>query len=160
KNVHAGGVTIEDDVEIGSNTCIDRGLVADTIIGTGTKIDNLVQIGHNCQIGPDCIIVAQTGIGGHAKIGARVFLLGQTGLGPGVVIGDDAILTAQSGLGSGAIPPGRNPWSGSPAKPQKEYYQALALIYSQLPKLRHFFKTLKNSRSFDELKKNCFKDSK
>ncbi|MDR1921799.1 MAG: UDP-3-O-(3-hydroxymyristoyl)glucosamine N-acyltransferase [Candidatus Adiutrix sp.] len=156
KNDHVGGVVIEDDVEIGANSCIDRGLVTDTVIGRGAKIDNLVQIGHNCRIGQDCVIVAQTGIGGHAVVGDRVFLLGQAGLGPGVVIGHDAVVTAQSGLGSGAIPPGRRPWTGTPARPMEKTYQTAALAESQLPRLRRFLQIFKKSASFEELKKAFF----
>lgn len=156
KNAHLGGVVIEDDVEIGANSAIDRGLVADTVIGRGTKIDNLVQIGHNCRIGRDCIIVSQVGIGGHSVLGDRVFLLGQVGLGPGVNIGADAILTGQSGLGSGAIPPGRAPWSGTPLRTQKEHLATTALSHSQLPRLRAFFQLLKKADSFTALKEAFF----
>ena len=152
KNEHRGGVVIENDVEIGAQTTIDRGLVADTIIGQGTKIDNLVQIGHNCHIGRDCIIVAQTGIGGHTVLGDRVFLLGQTGLGPGVTIGHDAIISAQSGLGSGSLPAGRQLWSGTPVRANDKTYEIMALSASQLPKVRRFFQALKHSNSFEELK--------
>jgi UDP-3-O-[3-hydroxymyristoyl] glucosamine N-acyltransferase len=152
KNEHLGGVVLEDDVEIGAQTAVDRGLVADTVIGRGTKIDNLVQIGHNVRLGRDCVVVAQVGIGGHTVIGDRVFLLGQVGLGPGVTIGDDVVLTAQSGIGSGRLPAGRRAWSGSPAKPHEEQYQNLALIGTQLPKVRKFFQALKKSADLEELK--------
>jgi UDP-3-O-[3-hydroxymyristoyl] glucosamine N-acyltransferase len=156
KNEHLGGVVIGDDVEIGAQTSVDRGLVADTVIGRGTKIDNLVQIGHNVRVGRDCIVVAQVGIGGHTVIGDRVFLLGQVGVGPGVTIGDDAILTAQTGVGSGRVPAGRRIWSGSPLKPHEEQYQSLALISTQLPKVRKFFQALKKSATLDELKSMFF----
>lgn len=152
KNEHRGGVVIEDDVEIGAQTAIDRGLVSDTVIGRGTKIDNLVQIGHNCRIGRDCIIVSQTGIGGHTVVGDRVFLLGQAGLGPGVTIGHDAIVSAQSGLGSGSLPAGRQIWSGTPVRTNEETYKIMALSASQLPKVRRFFQALKKSTSFEELR--------
>ena len=152
KNEHLGGVVLGDDVEIGAQTTVDRGLVADTVIGRGAKIDNLVQIGHNVQVGRDCIIVAQVGIGGHARLGDRVFLLGQVGVGPGVTIGDDAVLTAQTGVGSGRVPAGRRVWSGSPLKPHEEQYQTLALTGTQLPKVRKFFQALKKSATFEELK--------
>ncbi|UQZ90785.1 UDP-3-O-(3-hydroxymyristoyl)glucosamine N-acyltransferase [Deltaproteobacteria bacterium Smac51] len=156
KNVHLGSVTIEDDVEIGAQSTIDRGLISDTIIGRGTKIDNLVQIGHNCRIGQDCIIVSQVGIGGHTVLGDRVFLLGQVGLGPGVTIGADAILTGQTGFGSGTIPAGRQPWSGTPARTQKDHLQVSALSFSQLPKVRKFFQLLKKADSFNALKEAFF----
>ena len=152
KNEHLGGVVLEDDVEIGAQSTVDRGLVADTVIGRGTKIDNLAQIGHNVRLGRDCVVVAQVGIGGHTVIGDRVFLLGQVGVGPGVTIGDDVVLTAQAGVGSGRVPAGRRVWSGSPLKPHEEYYQNLALISSQLPKVRKFFQALKKSATLEELK--------
>ena len=156
KNEHRGGVVIEDEVEIGSNTTIDRGLVADTVIGRGSKIDNLVQIGHNCRIGRDCVIVSQVGVGGHTVIGDRVFLLGQAGLGPGVNLGDDLILSAQSGVGSGNLPSGHRVWMGTPVKPMNEFLQNQALAYGQLPKLRKFFQLLKKSVSFSDLKEAFF----
>ena len=152
KNEHLGGVVIEDDVEIGANAAVDRGLVSDTVIGRGSKIDNLSQIGHNCHLGQDCIVVAQVGIGGHSRIGDRAFLLGQVGLGPGVEIGADAVITAQSGLGSGSVPPGRKAWSGTPLRAHEEDYRLMALSATQLPKLRNFFGALKKSRSFEEMK--------
>ena len=156
KNEHRGGVFIEDDVEVGSNAAVDRGLVADTFIGRGSKIDNLVQIGHNCRIGRDCIVVSQVGIGGHSVVGDRVFLLGQAGLGPGVTLGDDLVISAQSGLGSGSLPPGRKVWMGTPVKPMEEYHQTMALSYSQLPRLRKFFQLFKKSASFNDLKEAFF----
>jgi UDP-3-O-[3-hydroxymyristoyl] glucosamine N-acyltransferase len=156
KNEHLGGVVLEDDVEIGAQTTVDRGLVADTVIGRGTKIDNMVQIGHNVRLGRDCVVVAQVGLGGHAVVGDRVFLLGQVGVGPGVVIGDDAVLTAQTGVGSGRVPAGRRIWSGSPLKPHEEQYQNLALINTQLPKVRKFFQALKKSATLEELKSLFF----
>lgn len=152
KNEHRGGVLIEDDVEIGSNSTIDRGLVADTFIGRGSKIDNLVQIGHNCRIGRDCVIVSQVGVGGHTVVGDRVFLLGQAGLGPGVTLGEDLIISAQSGLASGRLPAGRKVWMGTPAKPMDEFHKNMALSYSQLPKLRRFLQLFKKSETFNDLK--------
>ena len=151
KNEHLGGVVLEDDVEIGAQTTVDRGLVADTVIGRGTKIDNLAQIAHNVRLGRDCVVVAQVGLSGHSVIGDRVFLLGQAGVAPGAVIGDDAVLTAQSGV-SGRVPAGRRLWSGSPAKPHEEYYQTMALSGTQLPRVRKFFQALKKSATLEELK--------
>ncbi|MDR2935297.1 MAG: UDP-3-O-(3-hydroxymyristoyl)glucosamine N-acyltransferase [Candidatus Adiutrix sp.] len=156
KNEHQGGVVLEDDVEIGAQAAVDRGLVADTVVGRGTKIDNLAQIGHNVRLGRDCLVVAQAGLGGHAVLGDRVFLLGQVGVGPGVTIGDDAILTAQTGVGSGRVPAGRRAWSGSPLKPHEEQYQTLALMSTQLPKVRRFFQALKKSATLEELKSLFF----
>ena len=86
-----GAVTIGDDVEIGANTCIDRGTIRDTVIGPGTKLDNLVHVGHNVQIGRDCLLCGQVGIAGSVRIGDRVVLAGQVGVNDNIFIGDDVI---------------------------------------------------------------------
>ena len=86
-----GAVTIGDDVEIGANACIDRGTVRDTVIGSGTKLDNLVHIGHNVQVGRDCLLCGQVGIAGSARIGDRVVLAGQVGVNDNIFVGDDVI---------------------------------------------------------------------
>jgi UDP-3-O-[3-hydroxymyristoyl] glucosamine N-acyltransferase len=92
-----GQVTIEDDVEIGANTCVDRATLGSTTVKRGTKIDNLVQIAHNCTIGEHSILVSQVGMAGSCTLGHHVVLAGQVGLADHVTIGDQAILTAQSG---------------------------------------------------------------
>ena len=90
--VHSiGAVSIGDDVEIGANTCIDRGTIRDTRIGSGTKLDNLVHIGHNVQVGRDCLLCGQVGIAGSARIGDRVVLGGQCGVSDNIFVGDDVI---------------------------------------------------------------------
>lgn len=86
-----GAVTIGDDVEIGANVCIDRGTIRDTVIGSGTKLDNLVHIGHNVQIGRDCLLCGQVGIAGSARIGDRVVMAGQCGVNDNIFVGDDVI---------------------------------------------------------------------
>ncbi len=86
-----GAVTIGDDVEIGANVCIDRGTIRDTVIGSGTKLDNLVHIGHNVQIGRDCLLCGQVGVAGSARIGDRVVLAGQVGVNDNIFVGDDVI---------------------------------------------------------------------
>jgi UDP-3-O-[3-hydroxymyristoyl] glucosamine N-acyltransferase len=86
-----GAVTIGDDVEIGANSCIDRGTIRDTLVGNGTKIDNLVHIGHNVQVGRDCLLCGQVGIAGSARIGDRVVLGGQCGVADNIFVGDDVI---------------------------------------------------------------------
>lgn len=86
-----GAVTIGNDVEIGANACIDRGTIRDTVIGSGTKLDNLVHIGHNVQIGEDCLLCGQVGIAGSARIGNRVVLGGQCGVNDNIFVGDDVI---------------------------------------------------------------------
>jgi UDP-3-O-[3-hydroxymyristoyl] glucosamine N-acyltransferase len=86
-----GAVTIGDDVEIGANVCIDRGTIRDTVIGSGTKMDNLVHIGHNVQVGRDCLLCGQVGIAGSARIGDRVVMGGQCGVNDNIFVGDDVI---------------------------------------------------------------------
>ena len=159
KNEHLGGVVIEDFVEIGSQVCIDRGLAGMTVIGRGTKIDNLAQIAHNCIIGQDCIVVSQVGMAGHSQLGNRVFALGQAGLAPGVKIGDDAIIGGQAGI-SNDIPAGSKMWTGSPAQKGEVYYRQLGMIRRDLPKVRDFFQLLKKAESFEELKAAFFGSDK
>jgi UDP-3-O-[3-hydroxymyristoyl] glucosamine N-acyltransferase len=116
-----GNVVIEDDVEVGAGTCIDRGTLGETKIGKGTKIDNLVQIGHNVTVGKNCLIVAQVGMGGSAKVGERVVMGGQAGLPDHTSIGDDAVVVAQAGL-AGDVP-ARQSAIGTPAMPIREFLQ-------------------------------------
>ena len=114
-----GIVQIDDDVEIGSNTTIDRARFGRTWIQQGTKIDNLVQIGHNVVIGPCCLIVAQAGIAGSTILGAGVIVAGQVGISGHLHVADGSILMAQSGI-SKDVPP-KSILFGSPAKPRREY---------------------------------------
>jgi UDP-3-O-[3-hydroxymyristoyl] glucosamine N-acyltransferase len=116
KILQIGTVVIEDDVEIGAGVTIDRANTGKTVIGRGTKIDNLVQIAHNVIIGEDCLIIAQVGIAGSAVVGDRVTLAGQVGVVGHIKIGDDAIIAAKSGI-SKNIPAGQAMWSGIPAIP-------------------------------------------
>ena len=92
-----GGVIVEDDVEIGANTTVDRATFGATVIRRGSKIDNLVQIAHNVEIGEDCIVASQTGIAGSSRLGHHVILGGQVGIGDHVTIGDGAMMAAKSG---------------------------------------------------------------
>ena len=119
-------VIIQDNVEIGANTAIDRGSNRDTFIGEGTKIDNLVQIAHNCLIGRHCLIAAQTGIAGSAKVGDYVVLGGQVGVADHLTIGDGAMLGSQSGVISDVPPKAR--WIGFPAQPQREWWRGMAVL--------------------------------
>ena len=158
KNVHAGGVVIEDDVEIGSQVCVDRGLVGATIIGAGTKLDNQVHIAHNVRIGRDCIILAQVGIAGTSRVGDRVFVLGQAGVINGISIGDDAIIIGMAGV-STDVPAGRTAWAGRPAQKADDEWKQKALIRRELPRVREFFKLLKKHDSLADIKGNFFKSA-
>ncbi|MEX0320785.1 MAG: UDP-3-O-(3-hydroxymyristoyl)glucosamine N-acyltransferase [Puniceicoccaceae bacterium] len=113
-----GTVVVEDDVEIGAHTCIDRARFAETTIGQGTKIDNLVQIGHNLKIGKHCIICSQVGMAGSAELGDFVVLAGQVGINGHIKVGDGVTATGQSGI-SKSIPPGVI-LGGTPARPHRE----------------------------------------
>lgn len=124
-----GTLHVEDDVEIGANTTIDRGALGETRIGRGTKIDNLVHIGHNCQIGKDVIIAAQTGISGSSVVEDGAILGGQVGIGEHATVGAGVILGGGAGVLSGKKMrgPGEVFW-GRPARPLKEYLRDLARL--------------------------------
>jgi UDP-3-O-[3-hydroxymyristoyl] glucosamine N-acyltransferase len=121
-----GRVIIQDDVEIGANTTIDRGALKDTVIGEGTKIDNLVQIGHNVVIGRHCVIVAMTGISGSAELGDFVVMGGQSGCVGHIKIGTGAQIGGASHPAHD-VPAGAR-YLGTPAKPLKEHARELALV--------------------------------
>ena len=120
-----GRVIVQDSVEIGACTTIDRGALGDTVVGEGTKIDNLVQIGHNCRIGRHCIIVAQVGMSGSCELGDFVIVGGQAGLADHVEIGDGARLAARSAVVPGKLPGGAD-YGGAPAIPVKEWRRQMA----------------------------------
>jgi UDP-3-O-[3-hydroxymyristoyl] glucosamine N-acyltransferase len=122
----SGRVIIQDDVEIGAGTTVDRGAHRDTMIGEGTKIDNLVQIAHNVSVGRHCVIVAQTGISGSCTIGDHVVLGGGVGLADHVHIGDGAQLAARSGV-MNDVPAGEK-WAGAPAKPIREFFREVSAL--------------------------------
>ena len=121
-----GRVVIQDDVEIGANCTIDRGANRDTVVGEGTKIDNLVQIAHNVVIGRHCIIVSQVGISGSTKLGDFVVLAGQVGLTGHLTIGSGAQIAAQSGVMED-VPPGARVM-GSPSRPFRQHARELATL--------------------------------
>jgi UDP-3-O-[3-hydroxymyristoyl] glucosamine N-acyltransferase len=127
-----GQVVVHDDVEIGANTTIDRAALGATVIGRGTKIDNLVQIAHNVTLGEHCIVVAQVGIAGSTKIGNYVTVAGQVGIAGHLRIGDRVTLAAQSGV-MHHIPEGQK-WMGSPAQPDRVTKRQLLAI-ERLPDL-------------------------
>jgi UDP-3-O-[3-hydroxymyristoyl] glucosamine N-acyltransferase len=124
-----GQLEIEDDVEIGANATVDRGALVTTRIGRGTKIDNLVHVGHNVEIGADVVIAAQAGLSGSAVIEDNVVIGGQVGIADHVRIQDGAILGAQSGIPSNKIIRGKGIlfW-GTPARPIRQYLKELALL--------------------------------
>ncbi len=121
-----GRVIIQDDVEIGANTTIDRGGIRDTVIGEGTKIDNLVQIGHNCTIGRHCLIVSQVGISGSVTLGDFVVLAGQVGVADHLTIGAGAVLGAKAGVMSNV--PSKARWGGFPAEPALDWKRGQATV--------------------------------
>jgi UDP-3-O-[3-hydroxymyristoyl] glucosamine N-acyltransferase len=129
-----GIVRIEDDVEIGANTCIDRATMGETRIGRGTKIDNLVQLAHNVQIGEDVILVSQAGISGSTSVGDRAVLGGQVGVAGHVRIGRDVKIGAKSGVHA-SISDSSIVASGIPAMPYEVYLKAMAVL-KQLPRMR------------------------
>jgi UDP-3-O-[3-hydroxymyristoyl] glucosamine N-acyltransferase len=125
----AGRLVIEDDVEIGANTTIDRGALDETRIRRGTKIDNLVHIGHNCQIGEDVVIAAQTGLSGSIVIENGVVLGGQVGIGEHARIGEGVMLGGQGGVLPNKILRGKGvAFWGTPAQPLREYLKQLATL--------------------------------
>ncbi len=124
---HVGRCLIGDDVEIGANSTIDRGSIDDTVIGAGTKIDNLVQIGHNCSVGRLCLVMSQVGLAGSTRVGDGCVLAGQVGVSGHLEIGDGARLGAQAGV-FGDVPAGET-WSGYPARPHRESLRASAALF-------------------------------
>ena len=121
-----GRVIIQDDVEIGAGTTIDRGAIRDTVIGEGTKIDNLVQVGHNVSIGRHCVVVAQTGISGSSTLEDFVVLGARVGLNNNVTIGEGAQIAAISNVNDN-VPPGAR-WGGTPAKPVKQWFREITAL--------------------------------
>lgn len=134
---HLGGVVLGDEVEIGANTCVDRGTLSDTRIGARTKIDNLCQIGHNVTVGSDCLIAGTVGIAGSTRIGDRVVIGGAAGIGDHLSIGSDVRISARAGV-TKDIPDGET-WAGFPATPYKKFVRGLYL-QSRLEQLWRAFK--------------------
>ena len=143
---HNGGVIIEDFVEIGANCCVDRAKFGNTIIGAGTKIDNLVQIAHNVVIGKCCLIVAQAGVAGSCKLGDGVVLGGQVGLADNIEIGDGTMVAARSGV-MNSVPAGQK-LAWTPAINREDALRTIGLIL-RLPKMAAQIKQL--SKRMDKL---------
>jgi UDP-3-O-[3-hydroxymyristoyl] glucosamine N-acyltransferase len=120
KIAQIGNVVIEDDVEVGANTTIDRATMGSTVIRKGVKIDNLVQVAHNVEVGSNTVIAAQSGISGSTKLGERVVVGGQVGFAGHLTIADGSQFGAQTGINSSVKEPGKQ-WGGSPYQPYKDY---------------------------------------
>jgi len=137
---HTGYVQLGNDVHIGANTCVDRGTYGATFIADGVKIDNLVHIAHNVEVGEDTLLTAQTVIAGSSKIGKRVIASGQTGVLDHKTVADGAILVQRCGVSEDI--PSAGMWAGSPAKPFKEWVRGLG-VQKKLAKLEVQIKELK-----------------
>lgn len=140
----AGWVEIGDAVEIGANTCIDRGTIGPTIIGSGTKIDNQVQVAHNCKIGEDCLMIGQSGLAGSVILGDRVVIAGHSGCKDNIEIGHDTVIVAASHAHKDSPP--FQILGGDPAVPAREYIQrekSLRRALREVPKLREELEQLK-----------------
>lgn len=143
KMEQSGCTILEDGVEIGCNSAVDRPAVGETRIGHNTKLDNLVQIGHGCQIGHSCGMASQVGLAGGAIIGNQVMLGGQVGVANQVVVGDRVIATGQTGI-TGNVSPGEMV-SGMPHLPSK-LYRRLFVIYKKLPEIYQIYKQLNSKQ--------------
>ena len=128
---HVGTCLIEDDVEIGSNSTVDRGSVDDTVVGKGTKLDNLVHVGHNVRIGERCLLMAGVGVAGSTRLGNDVILAGHVGVTDHLTIADGARIAAKSAV-FGDIPTGAA-FSGHPARPHRQFLRAQAALYRLAP---------------------------
>src|SRR5437763_14115787 len=141
KILQAGKVVIEDDVEVQANSCIDRASMGETRIGRGTKIDNLVQVAHNCTVGENSMLCSQVGVAGSTELGKNVVLAGQAGVAGHCKVGDGVIVTAKSGT-HGDIPAGAMV-SGIPAFDNKQWLRSVA-IFNRLPELAKAVRTAKS----------------
>lgn len=141
-----GRCVVEDDVEIGANTCLDRGSIGDTRVGRGTKLDNLVHLAHNVRMGPSCAAAAQVGIAGSTRVGAGVLFAGQSGVVGHVTIGDRAQIGAKSAV-IGDVAEGESV-AGFPARDLKQFMKSSA-VFLKLPELLRRVRKLEASRSGD-----------
>ena len=124
---HTGNVIIEDDVEIGANTCVDKSQMGSTIIRRGVKLDNLCQIAHNVEVGPDTVMASQVGVSGSAKIGRHCIIGGQTGVAGHISIADNTSIAGQSGIMNNVKEEGQN-LMGRPAFPLRQYLRSYAMF--------------------------------
>lgn len=143
-----GIVTIEDDVEIGANTCVDRSTMGSTFIRKGVKLDNLVQIAHNVEVGANTVMSAQVGVAGSAKVGSWCMFGGQVGISGHIKLGDRVLVGAQAGVG-GSIPNGNATIQGSPAIESKNFWRS-SVVFKKLPDLYRQINEM--SRELDKLK--------
>ncbi len=127
-----GTVVLEDDVEIGANSTVDRARFTETRVGRGTKVDNLVMVGHNVRTGEDCLLVSQVGVGGSTRLGNRVTLAGQVGVAGHLSIGDDITVLGQSGVTKTLREPGF--YAGLPVRPVDRWRRAMAYLYKAAAK--------------------------
>jgi UDP-3-O-[3-hydroxymyristoyl] glucosamine N-acyltransferase len=128
---HVGGCILEDEVEVGSHSCVDRGSIDDTVVGRGTKLDNLVHVGHNVRIGARCLLMAGVGVAGSTRLGDDVILAGHVGVTDHLTIGDRARVAAKSAV-FGDVAAGTS-ISGHPARPHRQFLRAQAALYRLAP---------------------------
>ena len=146
-----GIVTIEDDVEIGANTCVDRSTMGTTIVRRGVKLDNLIQIAHNCEVGQHTVMSSQVGVAGSTKIGQWCMFGGQVGIAGHAVIGDKVMVGAQSGIPHG-VPKGHVALQGSPAIDANNFWRSsvvfkkLPEVYTELNRLKKEVEALKSEK--------------
>jgi UDP-3-O-[3-hydroxymyristoyl] glucosamine N-acyltransferase len=135
-----GRVIVEDDVEIGACSCIDRGALGDTLIGRGTKVDNLVQIAHNARIGEDCILVAQSGIAGSTEVGKHCTFGGQAAVAGHLKLGDNVTIAGRGGVTNNVE--ANQVMAGLPLMPHREWLK-MAMTMTHLPEMRRELKQLR-----------------
>lgn len=143
----SGKVVIEDNVEIQANSCVDRGSMGETRIGRNSKVDNLVQVGHNCIVGENSLLCAQVGLAGSTQLGKNVILAGQAGVAGHCKVGDGVVITAQSGT-HGDIPAG-SVISGFPGFDNKQWLRSVA-VFNRLPELARAVRELTGKQKKDE----------
>ncbi len=141
---HVGGCQVGDDVQIGANSCVDRGSIGDTVIGAGTKLDNHVHIGHNARLGARCLVMGGVVVAGSARVGDDVILAGHSAIGGHFTVGDRARVGAKAGVIS-EVPPDTDV-SGFPARPHREFLRAQAALYRLAPLVAELETIVKDRR--------------